>query len=330
MAATSGGAMLRLSEIQAWDTEHLTAAARWWETTATRWEDGLSDVVRHSYTPGGSIWEGAAATAAQERALADRTKVSGAAQHLRTTSAAARAGADALASARQRVLAAVSAARAAGFHVGDDLSVSYDDDGTPASAAKRAQAASMAREIWQSARQLAMTDRRVADQIKRSSGGIQSLDFGLGDDPPLTPADGRGPHNADDVFRIVDPLPPGKQPNVRELPTSDQIRALYDWLAQNGVPAPPSSYKGTESVLPDGTRIGIREDSSSGGTTVDINFGDGREGMKVHLPRDGEEPQPAPASGNPGFWETVGGIGVAILGGIGWAGSHLAHPLSPS
>ena len=81
-------------------------------------------------------------------------------------------------SARQRVLAAVNAARAAGFHVGDDLSVSYDDDGTPASAAKRAQAASMAREIWQSARQLAATDRRVAEQIKTSSSGIQSLNFG--------------------------------------------------------------------------------------------------------------------------------------------------------
>jgi hypothetical protein len=94
------------------------------------------------------------------------------------------------------------------------------------------------------------------------------------------------------------------------------------------VPAQPSSYKGTESVLADGTRIGIRDDSSSGGTTVDINFGDGREPMKVHLPRDGEQPQPAPESGNPGFWETVGGIGIAILGGIGWVGEHAVHPLS--
>jgi hypothetical protein len=328
MAASSGGAMLRLSDIQSWDTEHLTAAAGWWDATASRWEDGLSEVVRHSYTPGGSIWEGAAATATQERALADRTKVNAAAQHLRTTSAVARAGADALASARRQVLAAVNTARAAGFHVGDDLSVAYDDDGTPASAAKRAQATSMARQIWHSAEQLTATDRRVAEQIKNSSEGIQGLDFGLGGSPPLTPADGKGPHNADDVFRIVDPLPPGKQPHVRELPTSDQIRALYDWLTQNGMPAPPSSYKGTESVLSDGTRIGIREDSSSGGTTVDINFGDGREPMKVHLPRDGEQPQPAPASGNPGFWETVGGIGVAILGGIGWVGEHAAHPFS--
>ncbi|WP_123025442.1 hypothetical protein [Mycolicibacterium stellerae] len=328
MAATTGGAMLRLSEIQSWDTEHLTAAAGWWDATASRWEDRLSEVVRHSYTPGGSIWEGAAATAAQERALADRTTVSATAHHLRATSAAARAGAEALASARQQTLAAVNAARAAGFHVGDDLSVSYDDDGTPASEAKRAQATSMARQIWHSAEQLAATDHRVAEQIKKSSDGVQSLDFGIGGGPPLTPVDGKGPHNADDVFKIVDPLPPGKRPHVRELPTSDQIRALYDWLTQNGAPAAPSTYNGVESVLDDGTRISLREESRSEGTTVDINFGDGRAPMKVHLPRDGEEPQPAPESGNPGFWETVGGIGVAILGGIGWVGQHAAHPFS--
>lgn len=328
MAATSVGAMPRLSEIQSWDTEHLTAAARWWDAAANRWENGLSDVLRQSYTPGGSVWEGTAATAAQDRALSDRAKVNATAQHLRTTSAAARAGAEALASARQQVLAAVNAAQAAGFHVGDDLSVSYDDDGTPASAAKRAQATSMARQIWSSAQQLVATDRQVADQIKKSSDGVQSLDFGIGGSPPLTPVDGKGPHNADDVFKIVDPLPPGKKPHVRELPTSEQIRALYDWLTQNGLPGPPSSYKGTESVLPDGTRIGIRDESSSGGTTVDINFGDGRAPMKVHLPSDGEEPQPAPESGNPGFWETVGGIGVAILGGIAWVGEHAVHPLS--
>jgi hypothetical protein len=50
--------------------------------------------------------------------------------------------------------------------------------------------------------------------------------------------------------------------------------------------------------------------------------------MKVHLPRDGEQPQPAPDTANPGFWEAVGGIGIAILGGIGWAGEHAAHPFS--
>jgi hypothetical protein len=327
MAATSVGAMPRLSEIRSWDIEHLTAAAGWWDAAANRWENGLSDVVRHSYTPGGSIWEGAAASAAQERALADRTKVSATAQHLRMTSAAARAGADALASARQQVLAAVNAARAAGFHVGDDLSASYDDDGTPASAAKRAQATSMARQIWSSAEQLAATDLRVAEQIKKSSDGIQSLDFGIGGSPPLTPVDGKGLHNADDVFKIVDPLPPGKRPHVRELPTSDQIRALYAWLTQNGVPAPPSTYNGVESVLDDGTRISLRDESRSEGTTVDINFGDGRAPMKVHLPTDGEEPQPAPESGNPGFWETVGGIGVGILGGIAWVGKTVTYPL---
>lgn len=329
MAAAAGGTLPRLSQIQARDTEHLVTAAGWWDTTAARWVDGFSEVVRQSYTPGGGIWEGAAAGAAQERALADRTRVDDVARRLRATSADARAGAAELSAARQRVLVAVNAARTAGFQVGDDLSVTYDDDGSPAMAARRAQAESMARDIWQRAGELAATDRRVAERITKSSNGIQSLDFGPDrGGPKLTPADGRGPHNSEDVFGIVDPLPPGKQPHVRELPTSDQIRALYDWLTQNGVPAPPSNYPGTERVLDDGTRIGIREDSRSGGTTVDINFGDGRDSMKVHLPDKGEEPQPAPASGNPGFWDTVGGIGVAILGGIAWVGEHAVHPLS--
>jgi hypothetical protein len=49
--------------------------------------------------------------------------------------------------------------------------------------------------------------------------------------------------------------------------------------------------------------------------------------MKVHLPRDGEEPQPSPESGNPGFWDTVGGIGIGILGGIAWVGKTVTYPL---
>lgn len=57
---------------------------------------------------------------------------------------------------------------------------------------------------------------------------------------------------------------------------------------------------------------------------MDIKFPDGSQ-MKVHLPEDGEQPQPAPESG---FWDTVGGIGIAILGGLQWVAGHAVHPLS--
>jgi hypothetical protein len=327
MAATSGTGLPRLSEVKAWDTRHLTAAAQFWEGTAIRWEDGFGEVVRQSYAPAGSAWEGAAATAAQERALADRSKVNVVATHLRTASAGARSGAAELSAAQQSVMSAVSRATAAGFEVGDDLSVTYEDDGTPRAAARRTQAESMARDIWQRAADLTALDRRVAKRITESSNEIQSLSFGPGmDGPKGAPPPPDGPRNAREVHDIVDPLPPGKQPHVRELPTSAQIRALYDYLTQQGVTAPPSSYPGPERLLEDGTRISLRETSSSGGTTIDIRYPDGST-QKVHLPEDGEQPQQTPAQ-EPGFWDTVGGIGIAILGGIAWVGKEAAHPFS--
>lgn len=151
------------------------------------------------------------------------------------------------------------------------------------------------------------------------------MSFGPGRAPKENPpTQALGVRNAKDVHDVVDPLPPGKQPNVRELPTSAQIRDLYATLTENGVPARPSTYPGTERLLEDGTRIGIREKSSSEGTTIDIRFPD-LTIMKVHLPQDGDQPQPAPAPES-GFWDTVGGIGLAILGGVVWVGKTAAYP----
>jgi hypothetical protein len=327
--AVSGG-LPRLADVQAWDTSHLTTAAQHWADSATRWEDGFAEVARHSFSPGGSVWEGAAATAAQDRAVADRTQVNRVAERLRTVSADARIGATELSAARQQVLAAVNAARAAGFEVSDDLSVTYVDDGSPTSAARRTQAEGMARDIWQRAAKLTATDRDVAQRISAASGEIQSLSFGPGQGglPEDTPNEMLGVHNAEDVHDIVDPLPPGEQENVRQLPTSAEIRALYGVLTENGTLATPPTYPGTSYLLEDGTRISMRETSSSGGTTIDIKYPDGYL-QKVHLPPGGEQQQSQPAP-EEGFLDTVGGIAIGILGGLGWVGSHLAHPLSPS
>ena len=211
--------------------------------------------------------------------------------------------------------------------MGDDLSVTYVDDGSANAAARRARAEGMARDIWQRASTLAAADRDVARRISAASGEIQSLSFGPGQGGPkeAPPNEMLGVRNAKDVHDIVDPLPPGKQPHVRELPTSAQIRDLYSRLTENALPAPPSGYPGQSSLLEDGTRISIREKSSSEGTTIDIRFPD-RTTMKVHLPEDGEQPQPAPAPKS-GFWDTVGGIGIGIVGGIAWVGKTVTYPL---
>ena len=318
----------RLSEIQGWDTQHLTTAAQSWDDTATRWQNGFADVIRHSYTPGGSVWEGSAAAAAQERADADRAKVNNVAERLRTLAADARTGATEISAARRQVLSAVNAACAKAFEVADDLSVSYVDDGSSAAtaAARRAQAESLARDIWRQAANLAAIDRDVAQRISVSSGEIHALSFGpgLGSPKEAPPTDALGVRNAEDVHDVVYPLPPGNRPNVRVLPTEAEIRALYAYLTANGVPAPPSTYLGTERLLEDGTRISIREKSDSGGTTIDIRFPD-ETTMKVHRPKDGEQPEPATAPES-GFWDTVGGFAIGVLGGIAWVGEKATYP----
>jgi hypothetical protein len=134
-----------------------------------------------------------------------------------------------------------------------------------------------------------------------------------------------GVQNAEDVHDIVDPLPPGEQPHVRQLPTSAEIRALYERLTENGTLATPPTYPGTSQLLEDGTRISIRETSSSGGTTIDIKYPDGSI-QKVHLPPDGEQQEPAPEPES-GFWDTVGGVAIGIFGGLASLGRAVTYPL---
>ena len=73
----------------------------------------------------------------------------------------------------------MNAARAEGFEVSDDLSLSYTDDGT-STATKRARAETLARDIWGRAADLTTTDRNVAERITASAGEIHGLSFGPG------------------------------------------------------------------------------------------------------------------------------------------------------
>ena len=54
-----------LSQVQAWDTTHLDEAAQHWETTADLWEHTFTRIHQESQAPGGTVWQGAAAEAAQ-------------------------------------------------------------------------------------------------------------------------------------------------------------------------------------------------------------------------------------------------------------------------
>jgi hypothetical protein len=122
-----------LSALLAWPTEHLSEAADQWGAVGERsyevahqmWRDALS-----------VDWRGETADALRTATHADMQTTSAVVDQLQAAASVARSGASDLDAARSRVRYAVEDARAAGFEVGEDLSVT--DRMTGGSAAQRA------------------------------------------------------------------------------------------------------------------------------------------------------------------------------------------------
>lgn len=92
-----------------------------------------------------------------------------------------------------------------------------------------------------------------------------------------------GPVDQDGVREVLqENTEPGRNKPNRQMATEEEIRDLYDRLAQEGRAIDTGSYAGRAVVLPDGTEVRIRESSSSGGTTIDVVFPNLRR-MKVHV-----------------------------------------------
>jgi hypothetical protein len=53
-------------------------------------------------------------------------------------------------------------------------------------------------------------------------------------------------------------------------------------MSAGGKPATPPTYNGTMMELPDGTKVGLRNVSTSGGKTIDIFLPDGKY-TRVHI-----------------------------------------------
>lgn len=307
--STSSPALIpTLSAVEGWSTEYLTAAASHWTGMAITWEDTFTEVANEARAPGGAQWDGAAATAAQLRTHNDRLVVIGAADELHSAAAVARAGADEVSTARQRAIAAISQARSAGFYVAEDLSVSYRGRVTAANAsAVQAQAQALGASIRTKATELSTVDQRVGAKLTESAVSVakmsfehsdtKMLGFGPRDPKESPPTDALSVKDAGDVHERVDPLPPGKNRGVKVLPNAAAVEALYAELTKNAQPLPPGTYKGEWQVLPDGTRIGFRPDSKSGGPTVEIWNPDGSKMWDVHVgdPPNRRPPIPAPA-----------------------------------
>ncbi|PLV44934.1 hypothetical protein X011_25595 [Mycobacterium tuberculosis variant microti OV254] len=190
-----------LSQLQAWDTDHLANAASYWTNTADRWEDAFTQ-VRNQSNMG---WEGQGGEALRTRAGRDLATVSTKGDLLRNAAKVARTGASEISAAQRRALYAVEDAENAGFVVGEDLSVTdthcYADPAQQAT--RQAQADTFATDIHGKAAQLLAVETQISGQLTSAAGDVGAMDFA----GPGSPANGNGVQLVD--YTENSPAPPG-------------------------------------------------------------------------------------------------------------------------
>jgi hypothetical protein len=200
-----------MSQIEAWSTNHLETAASQWTETAETWEHAFTQVHQEATSPGGTRWQGAAADAAFLRTGTDRVVVVGAADSLHAAAKAARFGADEIAGARQLALQAIDEARAAGFTVREDMSVtSRQAVPPPLQPAVQAQAHAFAADIRASAQNLVAVDSEVAGKVSAAFSWVNSAQFG---DTTVIPSDRNPTVQAVDNHTFKEDPPPSPEPN---------------------------------------------------------------------------------------------------------------------
>lgn len=195
MPAGTGPTLPSLSQIVRWDTAHLSLAATDWSATAEHWGDAFDNVHRGTLAPGGTVWEGAAAEAAQGRAFGDLVKVRGLADSLCGAATIARRGAEQLSYLQRQAIEAINEAHDAGFTVGEDLSLT---DTSKYSGSRSAAMRKFATTIAARAAALSSADTDIAAKITAATTElngpglseapetVQALDVPLA--PPPDPA----------------------------------------------------------------------------------------------------------------------------------------------
>jgi hypothetical protein len=166
-----------LSDLLAWPTDHLTEGAEYWEAVAGQWHEAFTQVWQDSLLVD---WEGKAAEALHVRTYADKLKVGGLVDQLQQAAKVARSGASDLYAARSAVRYAVEDARAAGFEVGERLSVTDRSTGGTVAvrAARQAQAEAFTADIRWRAVRLVGVDQQVAGKITTALVGVGNVSFG--------------------------------------------------------------------------------------------------------------------------------------------------------
>jgi hypothetical protein len=246
-----------LSEIRAWDVEHLIKGADHWEGTADQWDRVALQVWQDSH---GLDWTGEARDALIERTSMDKTTMVGKSDRLREAANIARRGAGDISAAQRAVLYKVDDAHNAGFFVGEDLSVIDTRSSRTAAerAARQAQAQVFAADIRQRAAQLVGSDHEVAGNLANAASGIGNLNF---NEQPIKTAgdkivrDGSadrryGVRLVDNTFKqdgptptpTPTPPPPPSAPDLGQLQKqiNDQQKQINDIQRQLHQPSQPT------------------------------------------------------------------------------------------
>src|ERR1700759_1285522 len=263
-----------LSQIHAWGVDHLIEAAAHWDSTAERWDTVYREVWQQSL---GMDWQGQARDALIDRTVADSAMVSSKADQLREASLNARKGAGDISAAQRSVLYKVDDANQVGFVVGEDLSLAdtrRSRDGAEL-ATRRAQAQALSADIRSRAAQLLAADSEVGAKLSATADDVGSLNFNEKPvahdgkiqlvDWKLAPVPEPSPgHTGQDVRNAIKDLPKGTGPFIGEIRSEQDLRNLWDWASEGSTPSTGSKYPGTERLLPDGTRIGMRNSDGHG------------------------------------------------------------------
>jgi len=86
-----------------------------------------------------------------------------------------------------------------------------------------------------------------------------------------------------EILRDLQGFPTGKSAPNRQA-SEPEIRDFFERHARGGQDVTSDNYPGKLVRLPDGTLIGLREGSRSGGVTVDVTVG--TKSRKLHLPKE--------------------------------------------
>lgn len=173
-----------LPQVQSATFTHLTDAADSWAKSAELWESAFTEVREATLRPGGTDWEGAGAEAAQDRTDRDVVPVRAAASQLCEAASIARHGAGQMEANQRAVLQAVDDARADGFWVGGDYTITDTQSGGTLGdcVARRTVARSHAHYIQHQLSMFAGADMDIASKIDAATRGLDKIRFTAADD----------------------------------------------------------------------------------------------------------------------------------------------------